>query len=59
MEKEQQILDVFAGAGKPLKAGDVAEISGIAKDEVTKIITKLKKAEKIVSPKACFYEIKK
>lgn len=59
MEKEKQVLDVFAGAGKPLKAGDVAEISGISKDEVGKIIKKLKAEEKIYSPKVCFYEIVK
>ncbi|MCF7797596.1 MAG: MarR family transcriptional regulator [Lentisphaeria bacterium] len=58
MEKEKVILDAMRAAAKPLKAGDVAELTGIPKDEVSKIFNDLKKSEKIVSPKRCFYQVK-
>ena len=41
-----------------MKSGEVAEKAGIDKAEVDKIIKKLKKEEKIVSPKMCFYQAK-
>jgi len=43
-------------AGKPVKAGDVAEATGMDKADVAKIIAALKKLSKVTSPKACFYE---
>jgi len=46
-------------AGKPVKAGEVAEMTGIPKDDVAKIIAGLKKQGKVESPKACFYQPKK
>lgn len=55
---EEIILKTLKEAGKPLKAGEIAEVSGLDKKEVDKAMTKLKKAEKIVSPKRCFWEPK-
>ncbi|MGB4151975.1 MAG: MarR family transcriptional regulator, partial [Bacillota bacterium] len=46
-------------ADKPVKAGDVVEATGLDKKEVDKIMAKLKKEGKIVSPKRCFWEAKK
>jgi len=54
-DKEQMILDAMKKAGKPVKAGDIAEVVGMSKDEVAKIIAALKKQGKVVSPKVCFY----
>lgn len=54
-DKEQMILTSLQNAGKPLRPGDVAELTGIDKDEVSKIINKLKKDGKITSPKRCFW----
>ena len=59
MDNYEVVLDFFNKAEKPLKAGEVATAAGIEKKEVDKVMTKLKKEEKIVSPKACFWEIKK
>lgn len=59
MENYDVVLDFFAKAGKPVKAGEIAEATGIDKKEVDKIMAKLKKEEKIVSPKVCMWEIKK
>ncbi len=54
-EKAKQILDAMKKAGKPVKAGEVAQATGIDGKEVTKIIGALKKEGKVISPKACFY----
>lgn len=54
-DKEQMVLTALQQAGKPLRPGDVAEMTGIDKDEVSKIINKLKKDGKVTSPKRCFW----
>jgi DNA-binding IclR family transcriptional regulator len=54
-EKEQIVLDVMQKAGKPLRPREVAELTGLAKDEVSQIIRNLKKKGKVTSPKRCFY----
>ena len=53
--KEQIVLKTMEDAGKPVKPGDVATITGIDKNDVSKIISKLKKDGKVISPKRCFY----
>jgi DNA-binding IclR family transcriptional regulator len=55
-DKEKTVLSAMTKAGKPLKAGDIAEATGMEKAEVSKIINTLKKQAKVRSPKACFYE---
>ena len=52
---EKIVLDAFIKAGKPLRPGEVAELTGLDKKEVSKIIKELKKKGKIFSPKRCFY----
>jgi DNA-binding MarR family transcriptional regulator len=54
-DKEQMVLDAMKKAGKPLRPGQVADLVGLAKDEVSKIIRGLKKKGKVTSPKRCFY----
>ena len=59
MENIDLVFKTFMESEKPLKGGEVAEISGLDKKEVDKAIKLLKKEEKIISPKRCFYEAKK
>jgi DNA-binding IscR family transcriptional regulator len=54
-DNEQIVFKAIKEAGKPVKAGDVAESTSIDKKEVSKIIKELKKQGKITSPKNCFY----
>ena len=54
-DKEQIVLETMKKAGKPLRAGDVATMTGIESNEVSKIIGELTKKGKILSPKRCFY----
>lgn len=56
---EKEILNAMVQADKPMKSGEISEATGIAKKEVDKIIKKLKTADKIYSPKRCFYDVKK
>ncbi|PKP01766.1 MAG: MarR family transcriptional regulator [Bacteroidetes bacterium HGW-Bacteroidetes-9] len=59
METIEKVLKTLAEAGRPMKAGEIAEVSGIDKKDVDNAIKKLKKDEKITSPKVCYYEPKK
>ncbi len=58
MENSEIILKTLSDNGA-LKSGEIAEKTGLAKTEVDKVISKLKKEEKIYSPKRCFYDVKK
>lgn len=58
MDNESKVLEVFKREQKALSAKEVAELSGLDKKEVDKIIKKLKEGEKIDSPKRCYYRIK-
>ncbi len=55
MSVEQKVLDAMKRAGKPLKTGEIAELTGLDKKEVEKVIKKLRKEGKIESPKRCYY----
>lgn len=44
---------------EPLKGGEIAEKLGTDKKEIDKLIKKLKKEDKIISPKRCYYSVKK
>jgi Mn-dependent DtxR family transcriptional regulator len=55
MSIEEKVLEAMKNAGKPLKTGEIAEITGLDKKEVEKAIKKLKKEGKVESPKRCYY----
>ena len=54
----EKVLETLHAAGKPMKAGEIAEASGLDKKEVDKAMKVLKAEGKIVSPKRCFWEPK-
>jgi Mn-dependent DtxR family transcriptional regulator len=53
MDLEAKILEVLDG--ETLKAGEIAEKLNVDKKEIDKAMKKLKKEEKITSPKRCFW----
>ncbi|MHA2003772.1 MAG: MarR family transcriptional regulator [Candidatus Thorarchaeota archaeon] len=55
MTESEKVYTAFKEAAKPLKAGEVAEITGIDKPQVSKIIKSLQKEGKLTSPKRCYY----
>lgn len=58
METTQTIIDAMKSAGKALKAGEIAELTGLDKKEVDKAMKVLKKEDKIFSPIRCCWEAK-
>ena len=58
MSNEDIVLNPLKDAAIALTVGDVAEISGLDKKEVDKVIKKLKKEDKLESPKRCYYQPK-
>jgi len=59
MAQKEQVLEALIKAGKPLKAGEIAELSGLDKKEVDKAMKELKAEEAITSPIRCYWEPKK
>lgn len=55
----EKVLAVMTAAGKPVKAGEIAELSGLDKKVVEKAMNTLKAEGKIVSPMRCAWEVKK
>ncbi len=58
MEDKEKVLEAMRDIGKPVRPGEVADATGIEKAEVSKLIQTLKKEDKVVSPKRCFWEPK-
>ena len=58
MDTKQTVLETLKNSGKPLKGGEIAELSGVDKKEVDKAIKVLKTEGLIDSPKRCFYAAK-
>lgn len=58
MSTKDTVFNAMKQAGKPLKAGEIAGLCGLDKKEVDKAMTELKKENKIVSPKVCYWEPK-
>ena len=54
----EKVLETMKAAGKPMKAGEIAEASGLDKKEVDKAMKVLKKEGAIESPKVCYWQPK-
>lgn len=55
METTEKVLEVMREADQPLNAGKIAELGNLDRKDVDKAMAKLKKEEKIVSPKRCYW----
>lgn len=55
---KEKVLDTLKKAGEPMKAGEIAEVSGVDKKEVDKALKLLMTEELVHSPKRCFYQAK-
>ena len=53
---EEQVLQIMKQAGKPLKAGEIAELSGLDKKVVEKAMKELQKKDAIFSPIRCQWQ---
>ena len=52
------VLQTLKAAGKPLKAGEIAEAAGLDKVLVEKAMKVLKTEGRIESPKVCYWQPK-
>lgn len=59
MEATEKIINIITESGKPIRPGEIAEISGMDKKAIEKIIKKLVAAGTVYSPVRCFYDIKR
>jgi hypothetical protein len=59
MGAEESITEILKKSPEALKAGEIAEISGIDKKEIDKSVKKMLAEGVTISPKRCFYELKK
>jgi hypothetical protein len=55
MEMTEKVLEIMRAEGQPLNAGKIAELGGLERKAVDKAMAQLKKEEKIVSPKRCYW----
>lgn len=56
MNEKELVLDAMKKAGVPLNAGKVAELTGLDRKVVDKVMADLKKEGAIVSPVRCKWE---
>jgi len=55
MDATDKVLEVMRTAGEPLNAGRIAELGGLDRKTVDKAMAQLKKEEKTVSPRRCYW----
>ncbi len=55
MDIMEKVLEVMRAEGQPLNSGKIAELGGLERKAVDKAMAQLKKDEKIVSPKRCYW----
>jgi hypothetical protein len=58
MDTVATVLEAMKKAAKPLNATELVKLTGLDKKEVEKAMKLLKEAEKIMSPKRCFWQVK-
>lgn len=58
MDAKETVLQTLRKAGKALKGGEIAEISGLDKKSVDKAIKQLQIQNLIEVPKRCYYVAK-
>ncbi|PKP29885.1 MAG: MarR family transcriptional regulator [Bacteroidetes bacterium HGW-Bacteroidetes-16] len=56
MNTSEKVYNTLKISNTPLKAGEIADQSGIDKKEVDKAIKVLVNENKISSPKRCYYQ---
>ncbi len=54
---DNKIIDAMKKAGKPVRPGEIAEMIGEESKDVSKAISKMKKAGSVISPKRCYYSL--
>jgi len=58
MQDQEKVIQAFKDAGEPIGAGKVAEMTGLDRKVVDKIMNQLKADGIIESPKRCCWTLK-
>ena len=58
MNTEDQIIETLKQNETPMSAGQIAEKTGLDRKVVDKAMSNLKKEERIISPKNCYWTAK-
>ena len=58
MDAAEKVLATMEKAGEALNTGKIVELAGMDRKEVEKAMKTLKKEERIVSPKRCYWQPK-
>ncbi len=58
MSDREKVIQAFKDAGDAINAGKVAEISGVDRKAVDKIMEQLKAEGLLISPKRCCWTLK-
>lgn len=58
MDTKDRVFTAMQKATKPVRAAEIAEMTGIDKKEVDKAIKQLVKEDKVYSPIRCCYQVK-
>lgn len=56
MNHKESVLSVMKAANKPLRSGEIAELSGLDRKEVDKAMKELKAEALIFSPARCCWQ---
>ena len=57
MENHAIILEYMEKAGAPVSPGQIAEATGLDRKVVDKAIKQLKEADRVESPRRCYYAV--
>ncbi|MEN6511415.1 MAG: MarR family transcriptional regulator [Chloroherpetonaceae bacterium] len=58
METTEVIFNAMKNSAKPLSNGEIEKLTGLEKKEIEKAMKKLKDADRIISPKRCYWQPK-
>ncbi len=58
MDSKELVFKTMVTAAKPLRNSEIAELTGLSKSIVEKVMKELKSEDKIFSPQRCFWQSK-
>jgi biotin operon repressor len=59
MDTFEVVVEYLKNSQKPVSASQIAAATGIDRKDVNNVMNKLKKEERITSPKVCYWELKR
>jgi len=57
MDNSEKVFKAIKEAAKPVRPGDLVDVTGLDSKEISDSIKKLKEEGRIISPKRCYYSL--